>query len=99
MDILILLVIDIAIFWLIYRNLTKRPKIVPQRFIRTPPTKIVYSGGLLEAIKAADIQRLYESTPPQSQDPPTDEDFREFLKFLHRLSDEQKLARNPISLN
>ena len=49
MDILILLVIDIAIIWLIYRNLTKRPKIVPQRYIR--PTPRVYEGDILQAIK------------------------------------------------
>jgi hypothetical protein len=61
MDLLILATIDIAIFWLIYRNVTKRPKIVPQRFIRTPPARKVYPGDLLEAIKVAHIDRTRPS--------------------------------------
>ena len=55
LDLIILGIIDLTIFAVIYRNVNKQTRIVPQRYIR--PTPRVYSGDILDAIKAN--QKLY----------------------------------------
>jgi hypothetical protein len=59
MDILALFLGAVILNYFLYRHIPKRPRIVPQRFIRTPPTEKVYSGDLLETLKKSSRDVTY----------------------------------------
>lgn len=59
MDILALFLGAVILNYFLYRHIPKRPRIIPQRFIRTPPTEKVYQGDLLDALKGRDVYITY----------------------------------------